>query len=579
MSRLKEFHDWALILVAVLLLSVNASAGGPWCFQCQNALHPAICFKVAQCGEHELCHTEVTVSSTGNQLYTSSCKADADCAATVRRRRRKRAALQLTQCDECCKGTLCNAKGCNLQDVSNGRLFCLSCDFVQHPADCDVVDRCSLDESCVVSKQQRLGLTFFKLGCQSKTSCPAAGSTLAKDKALCCDTDLCNSNDIGVDPGIYTTTPIPTTRKDSAADVTVASNTLVYDVKYEPGETMDIVCHVTGGPVPSVTWSYDDGNSTKNITTGISTGPKGFDSILSIPTPSAANNGVYTCFAENSNGKAQQDITVTVRMPPRIKGNQSMAITVRLQDDLTIPCEVQPMDNGTSVRWDISPSIRSYTINANHSLKMYNVHSENTGDYKCIAENMDGKVEKIYHVEVEVSNTPAPALSPAPASTTMSTPTQTSTGTTTTTSKATTTMTTPITTTLSTTLSKTISYTSTTKSATKTTATTQSTKSTSKASTASSFISTTSSITNQFIDAQELPVSVLQCPVISPSVTWRRLVVDFDHNSYLYIDNSNGVLAVLSQTSPDTVTGLYECIDNGIIQGNFVIYNKIPDCM
>ena len=34
---------------------------------------------------------------------------------------------------------------------------------------------------------------------------------------------------------------------------------------------------------------------------------------------------------------------------------------------------------------------------------------------------------------------------------------------------------------------------------------------------------------------------------------------------------------MLSQTSPDTLTGLYECVDNGVIQGQFVIYNKIPD--
>ncbi|RUS80185.1 hypothetical protein EGW08_012042 [Elysia chlorotica] len=579
MSRLKGFYDLSLILASLLLLAKGACAGGPWCFQCQNALHPAICFKVTQCGEHELCHTEVTVSSTGNPLYTSSCKAATDCAATARRRRRRRASLQVTQCDECCNGTLCNAKGCNLQDISNGRLFCLSCDFVQNPADCDVVDQCSLDDFCLVSKQVRLGLTFFNLGCQSKTSCPAPGSTLAKDKALCCDTDICNSNDIGVNPSIYTTTPVPTTRKDAPADVTVVSNTLVYNVKHEPGETMDIVCHVTGGPPPTVSWSFDDGNSVKNITTGISTGPKGFDSILSIPTPSTADSGVYTCYAENPTGKGQQDITVTVLTPPHIDGNQNTTVTVKLQDDLTIPCVVQPMDNSTTVKWEISPNIRSYTINADNSLKMYNVHSENTGDYTCVAENADGKVEKVYHVEVEVSNTPSQTLSTAPPSTTMSTTTtKSSSGTTTTTTKPTTTPTTQMTT--KSTTSTTAKSTPTSSSATTTQATTQPTKSANVApGTTAASSSSAGSIINQFIDVRELPVSVLQCPVISPSVTWRRLVVDFDHSSYLYIDNGNGVLAVLSQTSPDTLTGLYECVDNGVIQGHFVIYNKIPDAI
>ncbi|XP_005104514.1 mucin-2-like [Aplysia californica] len=598
----------------VLLLSIihwsPASAVGPWCFACADAFHPAICLNVVQCGEHESCITEKRVSNNGGDLYTTGCKATADCVKRVKKRAVDRALL----CSECCDGTLCNVEGCGATKIRDpGRKFCLNCGFVQHPKDCDTVEHCSQDQQCSMSLQKKLGLNFYQLDCQPTTSCPAATATLASNNAFCCDDDLCNSNDLGVDPSTYTTTPKPS---PGPATASFDDPVYTYNVTHVPGETMDLVCHVRGGPAPTVTWTFSNDTTTFDIKTGFKRDASG-DSILSVPTPGKSDSGQYTCTADNKLGpKVSDSLNVTVLVPPFIQGPLNQSLTIDLRNDINLPCDVA-QDNSTKVRWHVPSNVKSYRVNNDSSLTVYNVHEENEGPYSCTAENSEGRTEKLYMMYINGTQTATvpsctcptttPVTCPPPSAlgslttslgstssktrtalraTTMTTPATTVTSPTTTVTSPATTVTTPATTvttpaTTVTTPATTMTSPPTTSTSTRTTPSTTTPRSTpTNTHTPTTTVVTSTGtpgnpVYNQFQDIKANSVNILQCPVSrGTTVTWRRKIEDYDHSSTYYSSDRN-VLTINSQLSVSLkMTGVYECLEGGVVRGQFVIYNR-----
>ncbi|XP_005104480.2 hemicentin-2 [Aplysia californica] len=400
-----RFDLLTVVLLNAALLS-STGAVGPWCFDCKDAFHPAICQDVVQCGEHESCVTEKRLSNNGGELYSSGCKATADCNnATVAVR-----ANPPPLCSQCCTGTLCNEGGCGAPQIrDHGRLFCLKCGFVKKARDCDQVDMCSVDEVCSMSIKEQFGFDFLELDCMAKTSCPPDTATLAADKSICCDNDLCNSNELGVDPSIYTTTPAPLPGPASAS---FDDPVFVYNISHQVDETMDLTCRVRGGPAPTVTWTYSNGSVTLDITTGIRRDPSG-DSILSIKTPQKSDSGSYTCKAQNALGTENAVLKVSVLSPPAIKGSLNETRVVKPKTNVKLPCEA---DDATNVTWVIPPDVVSYSIDQNNTLTLYNVHEENEAVYTCVARNADGTREKRYTLKVNETHVPCTCPTPVPVS-------------------------------------------------------------------------------------------------------------------------------------------------------------------
>jgi len=384
-------------LLLVLVSCVHlAACVGPLCFSCSDAFHPAVCAQFIKCQDDELCVTTKRRTNVGSELYETGCRAKTACNSQAT------PTASSTLCTECCSGTLCNVDGCKappLLNKQNNETFCASCPSVLNPKDCDKVKKCSSAESCGITIKTVMSIDFAELGCIDKTSCPKNPTTLAHDKQLCCDDDLCNTNDLGVKPMYYTTTPKP---PPGPANASFDSNYYKYNLTHKPGEKMELVCHVRGGPKPKVTWHFENSSVSVDITRDIHREANG-DSVLTVYNPSKSDAGKYTCTAENILALVTDYVDVDIASPPFINGSSNITVIAELKDTVELECDVDNENGTVNVSWIIPPEVTSYSIdvtNVTNTLTLYNVHEENQVVYICVAENNEGQSKKYYTLQL-----------------------------------------------------------------------------------------------------------------------------------------------------------------------------------
>ncbi|XP_049723784.1 immunoglobulin superfamily member 10 isoform X4 [Elephas maximus indicus] len=178
------------------------------------------------------------------------------------------------------------------------------------------------------------------------------------------------------------------------------------------GKDFQVDCKASGSPVPEISWSLPDGTMINNAMQADDSGRRTrryvlFDNgTLYFNKVGVAEEGDYTCYAQNTLGKDEMKVHLTVvTAAPRIRQASKTYTRVKAGDTAVLDCEVigEPKPR---IFWllpsndMISFSNNRYTFHANGSLSISKVKRLDSGDYVCVAQNPSGDDTKTYKLDV-----------------------------------------------------------------------------------------------------------------------------------------------------------------------------------
>ncbi|XP_051649408.1 hemicentin-1 isoform X5 [Manacus candei] len=208
--------------------------------------------------------------------------------------------------------------------------------------------------------------------------------------------DLILDNVVPEDSGSYTCVAANAAGEDThtvtlTVHVLPAFTELPGDVALTKGEQLRLTCKATGRPVPKITWTFNN-----NIIPAQYDDVNGHSELL-IDRVSKDDSGTYVCTAENTVGSIKAIGFVYVKEPPVFKGDFHSSRIEPLGGNAMLNCEVRG-DPPPTIQWSkkgvgvqISNRIRQLI---NGSLAIYGTVNDDAGDYKCVATNEAGVVER-----------------------------------------------------------------------------------------------------------------------------------------------------------------------------------------
>ncbi|XP_067825529.1 hemicentin-1-like [Heptranchias perlo] len=198
------------------------------------------------------------------------------------------------------------------------------------------------------------------------------------------------------DAGVYTCTAVSAVGKDShdihlSVSVHPAFTELPADVSLHKGERLLLTCAAKGLPTPSISWTFNN----KPVAVKVSRN-EGLSELI-IEKVSKEDSGTYVCTAESAVGMIKAIGFVYVKEAPVLRGEVSAYQTEPLGGNVVLNCDAHG-DPAPSINWNkngspltISNRIRQMN---NGSLAIYGTLNEDAGDYKCVAVNEAGVVER-----------------------------------------------------------------------------------------------------------------------------------------------------------------------------------------
>ncbi|XP_007938356.1 immunoglobulin superfamily member 10 [Orycteropus afer afer] len=178
------------------------------------------------------------------------------------------------------------------------------------------------------------------------------------------------------------------------------------------GKDFQVDCKASGSPVPEISWSLPDGTLINNAMQADDSGHRTrryilFDNgTLYFNKVGVAEEGDYTCYAQNTLGKDEMKVHLTViTAAPRIRQGYKTYTRVKAGDMAILDCEVVG-EPKPKLFWllpsndMISFSNDRYTFHANGSLSINKVKLLDSGEYVCVARNPRGDDTKMYKLDV-----------------------------------------------------------------------------------------------------------------------------------------------------------------------------------
>ncbi|XP_032887721.1 immunoglobulin superfamily member 10 [Amblyraja radiata] len=178
------------------------------------------------------------------------------------------------------------------------------------------------------------------------------------------------------------------------------------------GGDLHVDCKASGEPKPEISWSLPDGTMVNNVLQADDSGRRTRryvvfgNGTLYYNKVGMAEEGDYTCYAQNTLGKDEMRVHVTVVASiPRINKSYKPFHKVKVGESAMFDCQAM----GTplpKILWMlptneiISFSKNRYHIQSNGSLLIKNVHFADAGKYMCIARNPGGDATSLLHLNV-----------------------------------------------------------------------------------------------------------------------------------------------------------------------------------
>uniref|UniRef100_H2MDX8 Hemicentin 2 n=1 Tax=Oryzias latipes TaxID=8090 RepID=H2MDX8_ORYLA len=188
------------------------------------------------------------------------------------------------------------------------------------------------------------------------------------------------------------------TAENPAGNVSVGYNLHVQKPRIQPaptilkvllGQTVTLPCVAQGEPSPEISWFHN----------GQPVGVKN-STLLRIQRVDVVHQGAYQCVAKNSAGQETLEIQLEV-----LPGDVIMEKVVNSK--VTIPCRAK--SPRPKVRWfknglEIHPEQSEFSVAKDGALVISTASASHSGDFKCVATNEAGSVEKKTRLKVNIQD-------------------------------------------------------------------------------------------------------------------------------------------------------------------------------
>ncbi|TMS20257.1 Hemicentin-1, partial [Larimichthys crocea] len=167
----------------------------------------------------------------------------------------------------------------------------------------------------------------------------------------------------------------------------ISSETLKYLAPVDSSVTLQ--CQADGSPPPSVTWHKDGQPLSESVRQRVLSSGS-----LQIAFIQPSDTGRYTCTAANAAGTVNIEMSLTVQIPPSVRGGeQEVAVVENSQAQLVCVAEGVPQP---SLSWEkdgnpLTESTGEYTILPSGELVIDTAQPDDAGSYTCVATNAVGQ--------------------------------------------------------------------------------------------------------------------------------------------------------------------------------------------
>ncbi|NWY36155.1 IGS10 protein, partial [Sylvia atricapilla] len=178
------------------------------------------------------------------------------------------------------------------------------------------------------------------------------------------------------------------------------------------GKDFRVDCKASGSPTPEISWGLPDGTVVNNAMLADDSGhrARGYvlfhNGTLHLNKAGMAEGGDYTCYAQNTLGRDEMKVHVTVVVAaPQIKHNYRTHVTVTAGGTVLLDCEAAG-EPRAQISWllpsreVISSSSGHLSLHANGSLSIGHASPLDAGQYLCLARNPGGDDSKLYQLDV-----------------------------------------------------------------------------------------------------------------------------------------------------------------------------------
>ncbi|CAF2894680.1 unnamed protein product [Rotaria sp. Silwood2] len=163
------------------------------------------------------------------------------------------------------------------------------------------------------------------------------------------------------------------------------------------GNHFTLECFANGTPEPIISWHFKN----RRLSSG-------HNRYYQIVRASLNDTGLYTCIAENKIGIAKKDIHIDVLLPPSIVNNGQLIneITILKGESVVLTCLLHAIPLPTII-WTKNEQIlfdseRISMSDNNFQLHIENVSLSDRGRYQCQAENLAGRSQQIFDIQVHI---------------------------------------------------------------------------------------------------------------------------------------------------------------------------------
>nr|XP_015216099.1 PREDICTED: immunoglobulin superfamily member 10 [Lepisosteus oculatus]XP_015216100.1 PREDICTED: immunoglobulin superfamily member 10 [Lepisosteus oculatus]XP_015216101.1 PREDICTED: immunoglobulin superfamily member 10 [Lepisosteus oculatus] len=181
------------------------------------------------------------------------------------------------------------------------------------------------------------------------------------------------------------------------------------------GNDLRVDCKASGAPEPEISWGLPDGTLVNSALQADDNGGRRrryvlFENgTLYFNRVSLSEEGDYTCYAENTVGKDEMKVHVTVvTAAPRVKSPAAIYARARSGDMVRFDCEATG-EPKPKIMWllpshdMITASSDRHLVHVNGSLAVRDLTLTDSGEYVCVARNAAGDDSKVFKLEVDAN--------------------------------------------------------------------------------------------------------------------------------------------------------------------------------